>query len=169
MPPQRGPFDPLPLPLGARLVPAISIVAASLLTLWPVIVEFPMLPPIGLMMLLGWRLLQPDALPIWAPLPLGLVDDLLSGQPFGSAMLFWTISFIAIDSIDQRLIARDFWQDWLLASAAIGSYLLFSRLIATRLDAHVDMILLVQIIVSIMLYPVIAQFVGALNRRRAAL
>ncbi|MBA3838550.1 MAG: rod shape-determining protein MreD, partial [Zymomonas sp.] len=71
MPPQRGPFDPLPLPLGARLVPAISIVAASLLTLWPVIVEFPMLPPIGLMMLLGWRLLQPDALPIWAPLPLG--------------------------------------------------------------------------------------------------
>ena len=84
-------------------------------------------------------------------------------------MLFWTISFIAIDSIDQRLIARDFWQDWLLASATIGSYLLFSRLIATRLDAHVDMILLVQIIVSAMLYPVVAQFIGALNRRRTAL
>jgi rod shape-determining protein MreD len=169
MPPQRGPFDPLPLPLGARLVPAISVVAASLLTLWPVIVEFPVLPPAGLMMLLGWRLLQPESMPIWAPLPLGLIDDLVSGQPFGAAMLFWTISFIAIDTIDQRLIARDFWQDWLLASAAIAGYLLFSRLIATPMDAHVDMILLVQIIISIMLYPVAAQLVGVLDRRRAAL
>ena len=49
------------------------------------------------------------------PLPLGLFDDLVSGQPLGSAMLLWTLCFLAIDVLEQRLVWRDFWQDWLIA------------------------------------------------------
>lgn len=167
MAPPRGPFDPAPLPLAARAMPAATVVVASLLTIWPLIADFPVLPPAGFMLLLGWRLVRPESLPIWAPLPLGLVDDLVSGQPFGNAMLFWTISFIAIDTIDQRLGARDFWQDWLLASMVIGGYLLFGRFIATPLEAHVDMILLVQIGVAILLYPVVTHLIGGIERRLA--
>lgn len=160
----RGPFDPPPLPIQAQLVPALTVIAGSLLTVLPIIADYPLLPPFGFMMLLGWRLARLESLPIWSPLPLGLVDDLYSGQPFGNAMLFWSISFIILDTIDQRLVGRDFWQDWLLASTGIGAYLLFGRLVASPLGAHVDTIVLVQIAASIMLYPVLAQIVSALDR-----
>lgn len=161
----RGPFDPPPRPLTTQMVPPLTVIAGSLITLMPIVAAFPILPPFGLMMLLGWRLTRIDSLPIWSPLLLGLVDDLYSGQPFGNAMLFWTVSFLALESIDQRLVGRDFWQDWLLASTAISAYLLFGRLVASPLAAHVDTIILVQIAASIMLYPVVAQIVSSLDRR----
>lgn len=160
----RGPFDPPPLPVTARLLPAATVIAGSLLTILPMIADYPILPPFGFMMLLGWRLARMESLPIWSPLLLGLVDDLYSGQPFGNAMLFWTMSFLVVDAIDQRLVGRDFWQDWLLASTAISAYLLFGRLVASPLGAHVDTIVLVQIAASIMLYPVVAQIVASLDR-----
>lgn len=160
----RGPFDPPPLPVTARLLPAATVIAGSLITILPMIADYPVLPPFGFMMLLGWRLARMESLPIWSPLLLGLVDDLYSGQPFGNAMLFWTMSFLVVDAIDQRLVGRDFWQDWLLASTAISAYLLFGRLVASPLAAHVDTIVLVQIAASIMLYPVVAQIVTSLDR-----
>ncbi len=164
----RGPFDPPPQPASRWLIPAASIIAGSCITLLPVIAQIPLLPPFGYMLLLGWRLARGEALPVWAPLPLGLVDDLFSGQPFGNAMLFWTLSYLAIDLLDQRFVARDFWQDWLLAAGAVAGYLVTGRLIAVPLAAHVDTALIVQITVSALLYPVIAQIVAWADRRRLA-
>lgn len=163
----RGPFDPEPRRLWPIIKPAATVMAGSLLTLVPVIASFPLLPPFGLLMLLGWRLAREEALPVWAPLLLGLFDDLLSGQPFGSAMLFWTLAFISIDLFDTRLVARDFWQDWLLAAGGIAGALIFGRLVAAPLSAHVDTLLLLQIAVSVMLYPVAAQIVAWLDRERS--
>ncbi len=150
----------------AWVVPAVSVLAGSSITLLPVIFTFPVLPPFGLIMLLGWRLTRPDALPVWAPLLLGLFDDLISGQPFGSAMLLWTVSFLVVDLLDQRLVWHDFWQDWLLAAGAIASCLILGRLIASPIGAHVDTVLLLQVIVSIMLYPVIIRLIAWLDRKR---
>ncbi len=164
----RGPFDPPPLPIAALIIPSGSVIAGSLLTLLPMIASMPLLPPFGFMMLIAWRLARIEALPVWSPLLLGLIDDLFSGQPFGNAMVSWTVAFIVIDLLDQRLVARDFWQDWLLASGAITAYLLFGRLMATPLQAHVDTIVLVQIVVAVMLYPIVAQVISWLDRRTAA-
>ena len=83
----RGPFDADEPSLGVRLLPALTVMGASMLTLVPIIATVGLLPPFGLLMLLGWRLTRGEALPIWSPLLLGLFDDLLSGQPTGSAML----------------------------------------------------------------------------------
>jgi len=162
----RNPFDPAPPRIGVRLVPWLSVMAGSMLTLWPYIATFPILPPCGLMMLLGWRLMRPEVFRIWAPLPLGLFDDLLSGQPLGSAMLTWTLCFFAIDMIDQRTVFRDFWQDWLLAGGSIGFCLLAGRYFASPFGAHVDTVLLLQAVISILLFPVAARICGWLDRRR---
>ncbi|MFX5813291.1 hypothetical protein ABTE31_21535, partial [Acinetobacter baumannii] len=78
--------DEAPVTGFQRFVPALSVMVGSAVTLWPFIATFPILPPFGLLMLLGWRLTKPDSLRIWAPLPLGLFDDLISGQPLGTAM-----------------------------------------------------------------------------------
>lgn len=164
--PVLGPYDANAPRQSAWTIPALSVMAGSALTLLPMIFTFPILPPFGLMMLLGWRLARPDSLPIWAPLLLGLFDDLISGQPFGSSMLLWMISFLVIDLLDQRLVWRDFWQDWLLAAGGIAATLIAGRLIASPIGAHVDTVLLLQVIVSIMLYPVISRLIAWLDRKR---
>ncbi|MEG3175296.1 rod shape-determining protein MreD [Sphingomonas sp. RB3P16] len=158
----RGPFDEAPDRSFQRFVPALSVLVGSSLTLWPVVASFPFLPPFGLLMLLGWRLVRPESLRIWAPLPLGLFDDLVSGQPLGSAMLFWTLSFFMIDLVDQRVVYRDFWQDWLVAAGSISFCLILGRLVATPLAAHVDTTLLLQIAVSVLLFPLAARICAML-------
>lgn len=147
--------------------PAISILAGSLVTaLLPVVATVPILPPFGLLMLLGWRLHRPDAFPPWAAVLLGLFDDLVSGQPLGSAMALWTVCILALDVIDNRLVWRDFWQNWLIAAGAIGSCLIITRLIATPIGAHVDTALLIQIVTTVALYPVVARLCASLDRDR---
>lgn len=162
----RGPFDPEPPSVFAWLIPVGSIMAGSMVTLVPLIATIAVLPPFGLLMLVGWRLARPEAMPIWAPLVLGAFDDTLSGQPFGSAMFLWTAIALVIDLLDQRLVSRDFWQDWLLAAGAVGGCLIIGRLAATPLAAHVDTVLLIQMAVSAMLYPVIARICAWLDRKR---
>ena len=149
-----------------RAVPIVSVMLGSLITILPMVAAFPVLPPVGLMMLLGWRLLRPEVFKIWAPVPLGLFDDLVSGQPLGSAMLLWTVAFFAIEVFDQRLVWRDFRQDWLIAGGAIAFCLIGGRLLASPIEAQVDTMLLLQIVTSILFYPLAARLCAWLDRKR---
>lgn len=151
------------IPRSIWLAP-LSVVLGSMATLLPVVATVPFLPPFGLMMLLGWRLVRGDSMKVWMPVPLGFVDDMLSGQPLGSAMVLWTLAILMVDVLDTRLVWRDFWQDWLIASGAIGLVLIGGRLVATPFGAHVDTALLLQIVVSAALFPVIARFCAWLAR-----
>ncbi len=143
----------------------VSILVGSLVTLLPIVATVPFLPPFGLLMFLAWRLLRPGALPVWAAAPLGLFDDLVSGQPLGSAMLLWQLCSLMLDLVDTRLVARDFWQDWLLAGGAIAVCLVAGRAFATSLSAHVDTVLLFQTIVSVALFPAATRLCTALAGR----
>lgn len=151
------------VPRSLWLAP-LSVVLGSMTTLIPVVATIPFLPPFGLMMLLGWRLVRGDSMKVWAPVPLGFVDDMMSGQPLGSAMLLWTMCILVVDILDTRLVWRDFWQDWLIASGAIGFCLIAGRLVAAPFAAHVDTALLLQIVISAALFPVIARFCAWLDR-----
>jgi rod shape-determining protein MreD len=166
MRPARKPFEEEPSPLRVRAIAPASVMLGSSLTILPMVTNMPLLPPFGLLLLLGWRLLRPDVFRIWAAAPLGLFDDCLSGQPIGSAMLFWTICFFVIDMIDNRLMFRDFWQNWLIAAGSVGFCLIAGRLVATPLNAQVDTPLLLQILVSILLYPLAARTAGWLDLKR---
>jgi len=150
-------------PRATWLAP-LSVILGSLMTLLPVIAMVPFLPPFGLMMLLGWRLTRGDSMRVWAPVPLGLFDDLVSGQPLGSAMLFWTLCVLAIDVLDTRLVWRDFWQDWLIASGAVGFCLIAGRLVATDFGAHVDTALLLQTVIACALFPLVQRLCAWLDR-----
>lgn len=107
-------------PLRMRGTPIATVMLGSLLpSMVPAIALSPAAPPLGLMMLLGWRLLRPELWPLWIGLPLGFFDDIVTGQPVGTAMCLWTAALVVIDSVSVRLIWRDYWQDWLIAAAAI--------------------------------------------------
>ena len=153
------------LSVKARAVPIVSTMIGSLLPgLVPVIAQAPVLPPFGLMTLLAWRLLRPGLLAVWAPLPLGFFDDLVSGQPVGSAMLSWTLAFLAIEASERSVLWRDYVQDWLVAAAAIAGCLFAGYLFALFAGGAAPIFAIVpQILASMLLFPAVARLCARLD------
>lgn len=153
-------------PLFALIVPWASIIVASLIPVLPVIASMPMLPPLGFMMLIAWRLVRPGLLPIWAGFPLGLVDDLFSGQPFGCAIFLWSLTLIVLDAMETRFPWHGFLQDWLIASAVTVTYILISAFIAGSGGTGLFAILAPQLVLSVLLYPLMGRLVAFFDRVR---
>jgi rod shape-determining protein MreD len=151
-------------PRAVWLAPLSVMLGSLAVIVVPVIATVPYLPPFGLMMLLGWRVSRANALPVWAPVPLGFFDDLVSGQPLGSAMVLWPLAMLAVDVLDTRLVWRDFWQDWLIAAGAVAFCLAGGRLLASPFAAHVDTALLLQILIAVMLLPLVVRLCAWLDR-----
>lgn len=157
------------LPIKMRVAPIASVIIASSLVALPLAASAPLWPPLGFMMLISWRLLRNTIWPVWIGLPLGLFDDLMSGQPIGNAIALWTITLMVMESIDRRVIYRDFWMDWALASAALLVYLVAGAMLA-RAGSFGHIIALVgpQCLWSILLLPLMMRAVAAIDgwRRR---
>ncbi len=149
----------------AKAVPIMSTMIGSLLPLMiPVIAQAPVLPPLGLMVMLAWRLLRPGFWAPWAPLPLGLFDDLASGQPLGSAMLAWTVAFLAIEASERILVWRDYWQDWFTAALTIAGCLLAGYVFALLAGGSAPFsAILMQIVASILVFPLVARVCARLD------
>ena len=165
--PARPLFKEPLTPGRARLLPWASVLAGSLATTLPWNASLGLLPPLGLLMMLSWRLLAPLSLRVWAPALLGLVDDLVSGQPLGSAMLLWTLAFFLVEALEARSGMRDFAQSWAIAAVAIALVLAGGRLFASPLSAYVDGVLVIQIILSVLLFPAAARLVAWIDLKRA--
>lgn len=163
----RSTINRQPSKLRIKVVPPATVVLGSLVTAMPIITDHPILPPMGLLILLAWRLIRPGFWPVWIGFPLGLVDDIFSGQPIGSAVFLWSTVFVILETMDRKAINRDYWQDWFIASIAIVFVLVGGMLIADFprnllfLDA-----LIPQILFSILLYPFIARMIGAIDNWR---
>lgn len=159
-----------PAPWRVRSVPYVSIMLASLVPVVLLVADLmPLTPPLGFLVLLGWRMVRPGLLPLWAGAPLGAFDDLVSGQPFGSAIMLWSVAMIAIELIETRFPWRGFWQDWFTASAlAVGYWLMALLLSGAPITAPMLMVALPQALLSILLYPILARMVASLDRFRLA-
>ncbi len=156
-----------PLPLLAIGLPWLSIILASMASFSPIIASAPVLPPIAYLMLLGWRMMRPGMLPVWAGLPLGFVDDLYSGQPFGSGILLWSLSMLAMEVIDERFLWRSFAQDWLAATLLTTTYLVACATIAGFVtDFPLPLVIVPQVVISVMFFPVVAGVIALLDRLR---
>ncbi len=162
-------FDREPSTLKMLAIPIASVAFGSMLTTLPVFTAQPLLPPFGLLMFLAWRLMRPGLLPVWSGVPFGLMDDIFSGQPFGSAGLLWSLAMLTIEIIDSRAIWRDHIQDWLIASLLIAAVLLGGLWIAALAHAAPSpIVLLPQIILSILLYPLVVRICARLDSWRLA-
>jgi rod shape-determining protein MreD len=156
-----------PSPLLARIVPWATIMLGSLVPAWLVIASAPLLPPLGYLMLLSWRQLRPGLLPVWAGLPLGVFDDLYSGQPMGNAVFLWSLSVIALDIVEERLPWRNFFIEWLVAAGLIAGYIWLGVATANLAGASTPFYVVVpQILLSITIYPLIGRLVASLDRLR---
>lgn len=156
-----------PLTTLATGLPWVTIMLASMASFSPVIGSAPVMPPLAYMMLLAWRMMRPSLLPIWAGLPLGLFDDLYSGQPFGSGIVLWSATMLAMEVIDERFLWRGFAQDWLAACGLIVGYLLLCASIAGLATGYpLPLVIGPQVLVALALYPVVTSVVALLDRIR---
>ena len=140
-------------PILAYGLPWLSILLGSLTPWLPIIAPAPILPPFGLMMLLAWRLLRPGLLPLWA------------GLPFGSGILLFSLVLIAIELIEIRFPWRNFWLDWFTAAAVLTGYLTVTALLSGSSLMQLTVIV-PQLLLSIVLFPVVARLVAQLDRLR---
>ena len=158
-----------PSQLRIKLIPPLTVVLGSMITALPIITDYPILPPMGLLVVLAWRLIRPGYWPVWAGFPLGLIDDIFSGQPFGSAAFLWSVIFILLEAVDRKAVRRDYWQDWLIASTATIIVLIGGMLIVDFQSNLLRLDLLVpQMLLSVLLYPFVARLIGAIDNWRVA-
>jgi rod shape-determining protein MreD len=156
-----------PSPLRARSVPYLSIMLGSLVPVLLIADLMPLAPSFGFLLLLGWKMVRPGLLPLWAGAPLGAFDDLVSGQPFGSAILLWSLAMIAIEMIETRFPWRGFWQDWFTAGTIAVAYWLAALTVSgARLTPELFIVAIPQALLSVLLYPIIARVVASLDRFR---
>ena len=156
-----------PSPLVARTLPWLAIAIGSVLPGWVMIASAPVMPPLGFLLFLSWRQLRPGLLPIWSGLPLGMIDDLFSGQPFGSAVLLWSAAAIALDIVEVRLPWRNFLTEWLVAVCLIVVYIVFSLMLANLAGADAPLpVIMPQIVIAVLSYPLVGRLVALIDRLR---
>jgi rod shape-determining protein MreD len=155
--------------LRRRFVPLVSTVAAMLMSLLPIVTNALWIPNIGFLILITWRLMRPEIWPAQVALGFGIAADLISGAPLGQSMLLWTLIFLGMDYADRLLGVRDYWLDWLLAAAAIAFHSFGVWTIALLMGAKVSPLLMVpQLCLTILAYPLAARFILRLDRWRLA-
>ena len=150
-----------------QMVPLLTLLAACLIDLLPLVMEQPLVPDFALLVLIAWRLLRPEIWSAQMALPLGLFNDLVAGHPLGQSMALWTIIFLAFDLIDSRVGWRDYWMDWMFAALAIIFYALGGWYVAGMMGSRIELVVIVpQILLSLLAYPLVARIVLGLDRWR---
>jgi len=154
-------------PLVALAVPWLSIMLASFFPVFFIATALPLVPPTGFLVLVAWRLVRPGLLPVWAGFPLGLFDDLFSGQPLGSSALLWSIAVLLLEIVEFRVPWRNFIQNWAIAAGLVSGHILLSALFAHQAGGAASFGPLVpQLILAILLVPLIGRIVAMFDRFR---
>jgi rod shape-determining protein MreD len=152
---------------GAAYVPAMSVVAGSLLSALPIISVSGWYPDFGFLVLISWRLLRADAWPAWWAAPLGFVNDILTGAPIGMSVTLWTGVMILMDLVDRRTIWRDYWIEWALAAVLIlAAETMEWWLAGLNGAAFAYRSILAPALVAILAFPIAAWMISRLDRWR---
>lgn len=155
-----------PVP-GARYVPAASVLLGSLLAALPIVSTSGWYPDFGFLVLIAWRLLREDAFPAWWAAPLGLFNDLVTGNPVGLAVSVWTASMLLLDVADRRLMWRGYWLEWVLAALLLLGSEWAEWNVARITGAEVPFTsILPPLLIGIFAFPVAAWLVSRLDRWR---
>ena len=155
-----------PLP-GARFVPAISVIVASLLTALPIVSTSGWYPDFGFLVLISWRLLRADAWPAWWAAPLGFFNDLMTGHPLGFSVSLWTASMLVLDLVDRRTMWRGYWLEWALATLLLFGNETAEWRIAQVMGASLPFVTIVPPLrIAALAFPVFAWLAARLDRWR---
>lgn len=151
----------------ALSLPWISIILASVLPVFVIATALPLVPPLGFVLFLSWRMVRPGLLPLWSGAALGFIDDLFNGQPFGFAIMAWSLTLLVMDIIESWFPWRSFLLDWGTAAVIIALYILLGAVLSGAvLSGPLFAALVPQLVLSTLSFPVAARAVALLDRAR---
>lgn len=160
-------IDPPPLPPGAgAALPALSILASLPLMALPVPMANGALPALPLLLLIGWAGVQPRLLPPWLAFLLGLLFDMVAGQPLGVFATVFLLVRVLAGLAQARAAGRSVVEEWLFAAGLIlvaAGLQLACLMVAGRAVALAPT--LVQAALSTLFYPAAFALVAYLNQR----
>ena len=155
-----------PVP-GAVYVPAFTVMAGSLLSALPIVSMTGWFPDFGFLMLIAWRLLRSDVWPSWWAAPLGLFNDLATGNPIGLSMAVWTAAMLILDLTDRRTQWRGYWLEWILAALLLLGNEAAEWRVAQIMGASLPFrTVLPPLLISVLAFPVFAFIVSRIDRWR---
>jgi rod shape-determining protein MreD len=151
-----------------RLLPAASVMLASIVTTLPAPLAWSVMPNFALLLVIIWASVQPRLMPVWAAFLLGLVHDLVAGGPFGISGLLFALAVAVVRVGEGRLEARWMAMDWLMAGmlVALAHGVLWLLLPLAGVAAPADPILL-QAALTIAAFPAVLALAAMLHRRLA--
>lgn len=157
------------LSLWRYAVPAAASVGLLFVMLAPLPLSVPAMPHLALMGVLVWAMLQPALMPPWVAFCIGLLADLLFGQPLGVNATLFALAAGSM-RLASRLVGRNGHMfDWLLAAVVmLGFALLTGPLMALAGEPGAALPLLWQWLTSIMAWPLVARLCAAIQRRLSA-
>lgn len=149
-----------------RTFPAVSVCAAMLLMALPVPLALGAMPNLALLFTIIWASLQPRLMPVWLAFLLGLMFDLVAGQPLGHSALLFAAAVTAVQFADRRLERHRLALDWLFAAVLI----LAAAVLSWRICAFVGRPaalgpLLLQAATTILAYPPAFAVAARVQRR----
>jgi rod shape-determining protein MreD len=151
----------------AMLLPAATVVAASLLSALPIVSTSGWYPDFGYLVFISWRLLRADPWPPWWAAPLGFVNDLFTGYPIGFSIALWSATMLALDLIDRRTMWRDYWIEWVLAAVLLAIDEWLQWRVAAAGGARVDFgQVLPALAISVCIFPLCAWIVSRIDAWR---
>ncbi|MGH6786960.1 MAG: rod shape-determining protein MreD [Novosphingobium sp.] len=161
------PINRAPSPALALTLPWLMVMLGSLSPLLPLIASAPVVPPFGFLTMLAWQQLRPRLFPVWAGFPLGLFDDLYSGQPFGSAAVLWSLAILVLDLVEYRVPWRNFLQNWVIAVGLLLAYALLAASFA-NVDGGLRNLTVLgpQLVLSVLLMPLLGRIAALADRVR---
>jgi rod shape-determining protein MreD len=151
----------------AWLIPAASVVGASLLHVLPIVSTSGWYPDFAFLTLIAWRLLRADPWPAWWAAPLGLVNDLVAGLPVGLSVFLWSAAMLLLDLLDRRTMWRDYWIEWILAALMLLVSVWVHWRVASAIGVRAPFATLMpHLLISIFVFPIVAWVVGTIDRWR---
>lgn len=151
-----------------QALPGLLTFAFVLLSVAPVrLPDYALVAPgLVLIALFYWTVHRPDLLRPWHACVLGLFDDILTGSPLGVNALVLTLVHWAVTSQHTFFRGKSFAVVWLsFALLAPGATIATAVLSFVAARAIIDpMVVLVQILLTIALYPPLAWLLGRAQR-----
>lgn len=146
-------------------VPAATTLLLLFAMTAPLLVPAPIFPQLGILGIFVWSMFQPGLMQPWIAFLLGLVADLLFGQPLGVNGTLFASAALFVRVFEWRYGHHAHGFDWGVASALIVAFELLTWQLMALAGKPVPLVPLGwQLLTSIAAYPAVVWLCGRVQR-----
>ncbi|MFA7439362.1 MAG: rod shape-determining protein MreD [Sphingomonadaceae bacterium] len=104
---------------ACKAIPAAIVFLAMAVMALPLPLAVGAMPHFAFLFVIIWAILQPRLMPVWVAFLLGVVFDLLSGQPLGQSSLLFAGAVATVRLAEDRFEGHSLAVDWLFTALVV--------------------------------------------------